>query len=58
MRQENLRYQMKRFEGFIRDNEAKRVRAVKKYWTERQIIEEKTKEGVELRVEFGRAKIA
>lgn len=49
---------MKRFEGFIRDNEAKRVRAVKKYWTERQIIEEKTKEGVELRVEFGRAKIA
>ncbi|EUB62660.1 Coiled-coil domain-containing protein 42A [Echinococcus granulosus] len=58
VRQEDLRYQMKRFEGFIRDNEAKRIRAVKKYLTERQIIEEKTKEGVELRVEFGKAKIA
>ncbi|VDM23863.1 unnamed protein product [Hydatigera taeniaeformis] len=58
MRQEDLRFQMKRFEGFIRDNEAKRLRAVKKYLTERQIIEEKTKEGIELRVEFGKAKIA
>ncbi|VDD77825.1 unnamed protein product [Mesocestoides corti] len=57
-RQENLLYQMMRFDGFIRDNEAKRVRAVSKYLTERRMIEEKTEEGARLRVEFGKAKLA
>ena len=55
-RQEILGSQMNRFEGFIRDNEVKRVRAVKKYLNERHMIEEKTNEGASLRTEFEEAK--
>ncbi|KAM7541984.1 hypothetical protein Aperf_G00000011351 [Anoplocephala perfoliata] len=58
VRQADLQQLMDRFESFIHDNEAKRTRAINKYLIERQMIEEKTIEGIKLRGDFGKAKLA
>ncbi len=57
-RQEELSFQMKRFEGFVRDNETKRRRALAKCVAEGHLIEAKSAEAADLKVEFRKAKMA
>ncbi|KAL7053684.1 hypothetical protein AAHC03_026928 [Spirometra sp. Aus1] len=55
-RQLELRDQMKKFEGFVRDNEAKRVRAISKYQTEMYLCKVRAREEADLKTELARVK--